>query len=271
MDDGDDGLRPEDDGPGHAGLAPEVLLVAALREGALDAAAEQRAVEAFRAARAEGVHRAARAARPRRRDDWRPHRDRRVRRSVKTTLAVVLASLTLGGVAVAAIGSAGSPHAGPDRGPRSSPSVRPSAEDDTSRARPTPAASSSGAPAAPPAPARPDTAADTAAHCRAYEQVRGRGKALDATAWQRLVTAAGGEDEVAAYCARRLERTAAGKGGTSGKAGAGTGTRPPAGNGAPGAGGGSRDTVPGRTAAPGKGGDNRDNARNGADNGSGDD
>jgi hypothetical protein len=47
------------------------------------------------------------------------------------------------------------------------------------------------------------TAADTEAQCRAYEDVEGRGKAMDATAWQRLVTAAGGERNVAAYCAAR--------------------------------------------------------------------
>ncbi|MET9836056.1 hypothetical protein ABZ078_43810 [Streptomyces sp. NPDC006385] len=45
------------------------------------------------------------------------------------------------------------------------------------------------------------TAQDTEAHCRAFEAVKGRGKTLDATARQQLVEAAGGEQEVAAYCA----------------------------------------------------------------------
>ncbi|MGW2856972.1 hypothetical protein ACWDAZ_35330, partial [Streptomyces sp. NPDC001215] len=60
----------------------------------------------------------------------------------------------------------------------------------------------------------PATAKDTEAHCRAYEHVKNRGKALDATAWQRLVAAAGGTDKVAAYCAEQLARTAAAPGRT---------------------------------------------------------
>ncbi|WP_328399384.1 hypothetical protein OHS70_21255 [Streptomyces sp. NBC_00390] len=40
------------------------------------------------------------------------------------------------------------------------------------------------------------------AHCRAYEKVKDRGHALNATAWRRLVRAAGGEQQVAAYCAQ---------------------------------------------------------------------
>ena len=51
---------------------------------------------------------------------------------------------------------------------------------------------------------RPPRAQDTEARCRAYASVRGRGDALSATAWQGLVTAAGGEDKVEAYCAERL-------------------------------------------------------------------
>jgi hypothetical protein len=48
----------------------------------------------------------------------------------------------------------------------------------------------------------PATAKDTEAHCRAYERTKGRGHALDATAWQRLVHAAGGERQVPGYCAQ---------------------------------------------------------------------
>ena len=54
----------------------------------------------------------------------------------------------------------------------------------------------------------PTTAQDTEAKCRAYDQVGGNGKALDSTAWQRLVTAAGGADRVAAYCAEQLAQAA---------------------------------------------------------------
>ncbi|MFI1534211.1 hypothetical protein [Streptomyces anandii] len=201
-------------GPG-ADTAPADLLAVALREGSLDAAAERRAVEAFRTARAEGAHRAARAARTRRRDDWRPRERRAARRSVRTTLALFLASLTLGGVAVAAIGSARS-DAEPEGRPRSSPAAPTFAR--SSEDRSASGSGASGTPGASATPDRPDTAKDTEAHCRAYEHVKGRGKALDSVAWQRLVAAAGGKNKVAAYCAAQLGRPE-GIGGPSKKAG----------------------------------------------------
>ncbi|WP_371669544.1 hypothetical protein OG985_18875 [Streptomyces sp. NBC_00289] len=180
----------------------EALLTAAGRGVALDADAELRAVDAFRTARDTGAHR----ARTRRRDDWRPREQRRVARSVRVTLSVFLASLTLGGAAVAAIGSYGTFPGG-------------SAED---RDRPRPTAS---APAAEPSPTRPGaastgpdgpvTAGDTEAHCRAYGKLQGRGRALDATAWRRLVAAAGGENQVAAYCAERMKTATANGAGAS--------------------------------------------------------
>ncbi|MGW5061766.1 hypothetical protein ACWEQ2_31320 [Streptomyces sp. NPDC004096] len=46
-------------------------------------------------------------------------------------------------------------------------------------------------------------------HRRAYEQFHHRGKALEATAWQRLVAAAGGKDKVASYCSERPARATA--------------------------------------------------------------
>ncbi|MDQ1068082.1 hypothetical protein [Streptomyces canus] len=167
----------------------EALLAAALRGEKSDGEAERRAVAAFRAARDAGVHR----ARTRRRDDWRPRSQRRRARSLKATLSVLLASLTLGGVAYAAIGSTGG---GEPKGAVSGKDVRPSVSAST------PAESHSSARPTASAPAeRPPTAKDTLAHCRAYEKLRGRGKALDSTAYQRLVTAAGGEANVSAYCA----------------------------------------------------------------------
>ncbi|MFF2127209.1 hypothetical protein ACFVW1_17740 [Streptomyces olivochromogenes] len=198
----------------------ETELGAVLREGHLDPEAEQRALTAFRAAHdAGGAHR----ARTRRRDDWRPPAERRARRPVKMTLGVVFAGLTLGGVAVAAIGSVGSSTdgAGAGRGTAHPATVAPDE----------PGGDASSASSGVPGPTdRPATAQDTEAHCRAYEHVKDRGKALDARAWQRLVTAAGGEDEVAAYCSQQLARATAtpsrpagnGKAGSAGTSGNGT-------------------------------------------------
>jgi hypothetical protein len=176
--------------PGDSAL--EALLTAALRAQAGDAETEQRAVAAFRAARDAGAH----GARTRRRDDWRPRERGWAGRSARAVAALLLGGLTLGGVAVAAIGSADAPDAG--RGDHRSP--HPSA---TAGVRPTTTASPSG-PGASASPDRPATAQDTEAHCRAYEQVKDRGNAMDSTAWQRLVRAAGGEPNVAAYCAEQL-------------------------------------------------------------------
>lgn len=182
-------------GPGdldEAGMRK--LLAAVLREERLDAEGETRAVAAFRAARDAGAHR----ARTRRRDDWRPRGERGLARSVKGVLSLFAVSLTLGGVAFATIGSGqpGPEDSGEDRR-RSAPTHSTPARDDGHTSAP---ASTT------PGPARPEhpiTAADTEAHCRAYERVEGRGHALAATAWKRLTEAAGGADKVAEYCARQ--------------------------------------------------------------------
>lgn len=183
--------------------ALEALLSAAVLRGhRLDADGEQRAVAAFRAARDAGVHR----ARTRRRDDWRPREQRWPAFSVKTTLSVFVASLTLGGAAFAAIGTAGfSDDAADGKGAP----TRSSSASDRPGAR---SSAASGAGSA--KPDHPVTAQDTEAKCRAYDQDKDNGKALDSTAWQRLVTAAGGADKVAAYCAEQL---AAAKNGPTGK------------------------------------------------------
>ncbi|WP_330348516.1 hypothetical protein [Streptomyces sp. NBC_00582] len=183
----------------------EALLAEALRAAGGPAApaagseGELRAVAAFRAARDAGAH----TARTRRRDDWRPRARRSPARSLRATLSVAVASLALGGVAFAAIGSAGDDPAGAKRPERSA-----SATEGRSHApslTPSPSASADRD--------RPVTAKDTEAHCRAYEQVQGRGRALDSTAWQRLVTAAGGEENVEAYCAARTASASATSGG----------------------------------------------------------
>ncbi|MDF3149709.1 hypothetical protein PBV88_53310, partial [Streptomyces sp. T21Q-yed] len=103
--------------------------------------------------------------------------------------------------AFAAIGSSGSSDAPADDKGRPTPS---------NSAPGLPAAESSAAAsdAASGKPGHPATAQDTEARCRAYKQVEGRGNVLDSTAWQRLVTAAGGEDKVAAYCAEQLAAAA---------------------------------------------------------------
>ncbi|MFE7975287.1 hypothetical protein [Streptomyces shenzhenensis] len=206
--------------PADPGTALEAWFGTALRpDGAgLDPEAERRAVAAFRAARDAGAHR----ARTRRRDDWRPRAPRRARFSVTASLSAFLASVALGGLAVAAIASAGAPALRGDEPGRPAPhpttdtSERPASVPAPEPSGPRPATSPAPASPAPTDPAatesaaahahpdRPATAKDTLAHCRAYEQVKDRGKALNSTAWQRLVTAAGGAEKVAAYCAGRL-------------------------------------------------------------------
>jgi len=194
--DTDMGERQSDGGvPGRRRVHPDDPRLQALLAGAmsrpdtLDAEAERRAVAAFRDARDAGLHR----ARTRRRDDWRPRESRRARRSLRATLTLSLAGLALGGVAFAAIGSVGGSsddgHAARQRthAPVLPPTTAPR----------TPAASVT--------PVRPAPAKDIEAHCRAYEKkLTGKGKALESTAWQRLITAAGGEANVTAYCARQL-------------------------------------------------------------------
>lgn len=155
-----------------------------------DSDGERRAVAAFRAARDAGAHQ----ARTRRRDDWRPRARRHTARSLRATLSVLVAGLALGGVAFAAVGSSTDGVTG-ERG-RQEPSA-------TASGARSAAPSVSAPPTTPADRDRPQSAKDTEAHCRAYEEVQGRGRAMDSTAWQRLVTAAGGEDGVAAYCAAR--------------------------------------------------------------------
>ncbi|MET9849912.1 hypothetical protein, partial [Streptomyces ossamyceticus] len=180
--------------PADASSVGLLLAVAVRGRPEVDSAGEARALAAFRAARELGP----RTTRTRRRDDWRPNPRRRVQLSVRTTLAVLLSSLTLGGVAFAAIGSA-TRHdaaAGPGR-----------AEDGrtgTSHSAPT-APGTSGTPGAGSSTGdRPANARDTEAQCRAYEKTEGRGGALDATVLRRLSDAAGGTEKVTAYCAARL-------------------------------------------------------------------
>ncbi|MFJ8188547.1 hypothetical protein ACIQ8D_01930 [Streptomyces sp. NPDC096094] len=185
----------------HDTPGTEVLLAAALRAERVDAEGERRAVAAFRAALDTEP---GRAARTRRRDDWRPRERGGAGRTLKTALSVLLASLTLGGVAYATIGAGGSATdaARPER-------TRPPAATDGTAVRPLPAPGpTTTSPGASARPDRPPAARDTEAHCRDYERLEGRGKALSATAWQRLVAAAGGAENVTAHCAERHSRPA---------------------------------------------------------------
>ncbi|MGY3203636.1 hypothetical protein [Streptomyces sp. TE5632] len=200
---------------GTAGL--EALLVRALVRDGVDDEGEQRAVAAFREAREAGAHRT--GARPRRRDDWRPRERRLGRFSVKATLSVLIAGLSLGGVAVAGIGAAGSAVDGPgedgNRGPTTAPAdttapAGASASGGPSDDRSAGAGADSRPGSDSAAPERPAGARDVEAHCRAYERLEGRGKALESVAWKRLVEAAGGAVNVDAYCAERL-RSATGE------------------------------------------------------------
>ncbi|MGW5640002.1 hypothetical protein [Streptomyces sp. NPDC003832] len=203
-------------GPQEPDTVPglEALLAAAMRPAEVDAEGERRAVAAFRDARNAG----ALGARTRRRDDWRPRTRRRTVRSLRATLSLVAGSLALGGVAFAAIGSTGS---APDSagGRTAAPSAVASH----------PGAASASGTAGHGPDDRPGTAKDTEAKCRAYEHKAGRGNALEATAWQRLVEAAGGADRVAAYCAERLAEAARGGPDAGAPAGRGKGDAPTAG------------------------------------------
>ncbi|WP_030245347.1 hypothetical protein, partial [Streptomyces sp. NRRL S-455] len=232
--------------------ALRAVLAAALLAEDLGPEAEQRAVAAFRTARDAGVHR----ARTRHRDDWRPPAVRRTGRPVKATFAAVFTSIAVGGVAVAAIGSVGSSANGTGGGtahPSATAPVRPGGE-----ASPDPSGSRGPGDGS-------SSALDAESHCRAYVRGRERGKTLDATAWRRLVAAAGGEGEVDAYCAERLPRptaTPSRAGDTDGAGdanGAGDAGRP--GEGAADAGTGGTAGNAGDPGAPGNG--NPGNGRTG--------
>ncbi|MER7740977.1 hypothetical protein ABTX34_22065 [Streptomyces sp. NPDC096538] len=196
------------EGPARDTARLEAALAAVLVHDRVDAGAEQRAVAAFVAARESGAH----GARTRRRDDWRAPRRRFGGRSLRATLAALVAGCALSGVAVAGIGAARSSTDGPSEKPRPTRSASatsapeaPVTPEASAVPRETPgsAASAPGAADERSDVGRPDTARDTEAHCLAYEKVAGRGRASDAPGWERLVAAAGGEERVGAYCAGR--------------------------------------------------------------------
>lgn len=164
----------------------------ALRQEPVGDSGEQGAIAAFRGARTVGDQ----ALRTRRRDDWRPRTQKQ--RWVRGGAVALATSTLFGGIAFASIGvvdrhQPNTPDTGTSHSTRQPPSHTP--RDQT----PAPAEPS----AEPTEPAEhPDTAKNVQAHCRAYEQIKNRGNAVNATAWQRLVEAAGGKEHVAAYCAQ---------------------------------------------------------------------
>ncbi|MEV8017675.1 hypothetical protein AB0O76_15315 [Streptomyces sp. NPDC086554] len=100
--------------------ALDVLLADAVRVGDVDPDSQSRAVTAFRCARDAGAHR----TRTRRRDDWRPRVRRRTLGSLRAATGAVLASLLLGGVAIASIGTS---HQDTPAPPKESPHPTPAA------------------------------------------------------------------------------------------------------------------------------------------------
>ncbi|MEU3158909.1 hypothetical protein ACPCAJ_04335 [Streptomyces griseoincarnatus] len=208
------------EGPAGDTARLEALLVAALVRDGVDAGAERRAVAAFVAAReaeTQGPAREAGAqgARTRRRDDWRASRRRSGGRSLRGTLGALVAGCALSGVAWAGIQAAGTPGGGrsEDTGPTRTPSASsaPAVPDvsGTSGAGEAPgvsasaSAAESGRDGARNGSGPAEAAGDVEAQCRAYERAAGRGRVPDASAWERLVAAAGGAERVDAYCAGR--------------------------------------------------------------------
>ncbi|MFD3734533.1 hypothetical protein [Streptomyces sp. NPDC058632] len=253
-------------GPDTVGI--EALLAEALVPDGVDPGSEQRAVAAFREARDADAHRT--RTRTRRRDDWRPRERRPGRFSVKATLSVLVAGLSLGGVAVAGMGAAGTATDGSrdGEGRPAAPALTSAPAGDRPAGRPPAAGPDAGS--GPAAPERPSRARDTEAHCRVYEKVEGRGRALGSAAWKRLVAAAGGVANVDAYCAAQVRSatseaepggTGAPKGLTGDAGGAGSGPSNDAGNSGNGTGNGSSGD--GADEAADEGADNGANGRRG--------
>lgn len=189
--------KTEETDPGL--VTPGIEALADAVRGDVGAAGVERALAAFREAGSAGA--GAAWFRRRRRDDWRPVRHTfPTRVSLRAALGVVLAGVTLGGVALAAGTGALPDPLAPGGTPEPRTGVRPphhsgstDAEPDRTPASPTPTPSGSeSASSHDPAPG------SRVALCHAW--AKGNGKHLG-TAFQRLAEAAGGNDAVDAYCA----------------------------------------------------------------------
>ncbi|GGW80587.1 hypothetical protein [Streptomyces galilaeus] len=185
------GHTPEgDDAPGLDRTAERIG--EALRRQPGHDSVEQAALAAFRSARTASDG----APRTRRRDDWRPKT--RTQRWARGGALTLVSSTLLGGIAFASIGVVDNGRQHPPQADAGHSTPRP-----TTPAPGEQDASSTGSGTAPAAsPPYPGDLKAVEAHCRSYEKVKGRGHALNATAWQRLVHAAGGEQHVTAYCAQ---------------------------------------------------------------------
>ncbi|MFF0478078.1 hypothetical protein [Streptomyces sp. NPDC004284] len=177
---------------------------------------EQGALAAFRAARDAGLHT---SLATRDHDDWTPAVERRrPRPSLKAAVAALVASVTLGGVAVAAGDlsehMAGPPAPAPEPRPASSapgPAHEPTEADATAGGEGRASRSPLPGTTAPSYPERdpqvfPGKSHDALCHAFGHGHGHGQGegkakaKASNSAAWRRLVAAAGGEDLVPEYC-----------------------------------------------------------------------
>jgi hypothetical protein len=226
------------------------LLAAAAAPAVLDPAREEAAVAAFRAARDAGVLTVGVRQRHRRRsDDWRPGARglRHAARSAKTVTGALFATLTLGGVAVAAAVGAlptsfGSGAHGPDPLQSGGSSARSGSTDPGRSASPAPdqerPAGGASRGVATPTPAASPGSTDYKALCTAYAAADWRRGGMDRQSYRQLEKAAGGgRHRVRQYCAGLL-----GPGGRADDSGDGVGsptdpTGTPSGD--PGAGGSS--------------------------------
>lgn len=212
----------------------DALLVSppATGDDPVDQEGASRALAAFRTARDTGLH----ASRPtRRRDDWTPSPRRRgSARSLKAALAGLFASVTLGGVAIAS-GSLPSPFQDSPT-PTPAPALAPEARGSSPAPGPSTAVpldpSTSGVPGRPDAPTALLDPKEREALCRSFEKREfekresGKGEsekwerekdgARDSQAWQRLVRAAGGEENVSGYCGPAGAATPPGRGSGAG-------------------------------------------------------
>ncbi|WP_353944347.1 hypothetical protein ABII15_23970 [Streptomyces sp. HUAS MG91] len=134
---------------------------------------EREALAAFRAARDTG----ALAAAPRPSDDWRPRRGRS-RWSARAAVGAVLASLTVGGVAVAGIGSVATTDEPRERS-RPASTVAPVLP--APSATPAPRTSAAAVPERDAFSASPEQTRDQRARCKAYENGHGLNRSERAT------------------------------------------------------------------------------------------
>ncbi|MER5759905.1 hypothetical protein [Streptomyces sp. NPDC002082] len=195
------------------------LLSAALSPPTVDPAAEASATQAFREARDQGLHQAHKT--PRRRDDWRPHRSRGLRRwSLRTGAIGIAISTAVGGVALAAVTLPVRESGVPaprltDLGPTASPSPSGTVRDDSAG----PGTGDGDAPQSP-APSEsasswsPESAGKDAAFCRVFlASLERRGDPPKGEAFDRWLTERGGVNAAADHCAAEANRKAEGQAG----------------------------------------------------------